>query len=232
MQRSYGNLKSGVAEAAVKRLKTKLYRHMDHHNTKKYRDVLQDAVDGLNRTFNKKLGYRPIDITQKLWPQAWANMCLPAPRKIKKKVNVRPKGLKKFDLVRVSQARGVFKRSWHANFSDQIYRVMQIIPGKVPALILSDLLHNLIRGYFWVHECARVNIPLDKINVKIDKVVSRRKINNRKMITCSFIGHDEQFHTPLTPQEYSRAIKNDKKVAITRILRDKVTAKTPYKYDE
>jgi hypothetical protein len=54
--------KAMQAERAIRTLKSRLFKYLEHKATKRWYDVLQKIVDGINATYNRSIGMRPNDV--------------------------------------------------------------------------------------------------------------------------------------------------------------------------
>jgi len=61
---TFNDTQANYAERCIKTIKTKIYRYMKKNNTHRYIDVVQDIVDGYNKSNHRSLGATPLSMTK------------------------------------------------------------------------------------------------------------------------------------------------------------------------
>ena len=60
---TYNQTKAQIVERFNRTLKNKMWRYFDYANTHRYWDVLDDLVDGYNRTYHRSIKMTPLEVT-------------------------------------------------------------------------------------------------------------------------------------------------------------------------
>lgn len=104
------------AERVIRTIKGRLFRYMTEHKTKKFYTVVQNVVDGYNRSKHRTIGMKPIDVTEE-HHELLAQKLVPTVDvgQLKFKFNAG-------DRVRVQMERQTFHRGFTANqYTDETY---------------------------------------------------------------------------------------------------------------
>ena len=109
--------KASMAERAIRTLKSRLWRYFQHHNTKRWIDVLSTFVDNYNSTPHSTTGLAPNDVTEKNRKEVYKRMYPHHGIKIECKHRVG-------DLVRTKLDKGIFPKGYTPNWSQEIYIIV------------------------------------------------------------------------------------------------------------
>ncbi|KAK3907796.1 Putative uncharacterized transposon-derived protein [Frankliniella fusca] len=126
------------------------------HYTEKYRYVdglLDDIVDAYNHTYHRSIKMRPVDVTPDRVLEVYNNLYHGMNNSIKK-----PK-YKVGDYVRISREKQIFEKGYTWNWSEEIFKIVQVIPHAVPVYRLEDLDKDPIEGTFYEMELQKVTKP-------------------------------------------------------------------------
>lgn len=185
--------KAAIAERMVRTIKEKIYRYMHERHTKKYIDVLQDLVSSYNATYHKSIKMAPEDVSEKneglvlrtLYGSEWING-------IKKRA--KPK-LQEGDFVRISNVKGVFKKGYTGNWSEEIFIVTKV-KRSVPYVVykLKDWSGEQIQGSFYEHEVQGVSKDLRGF-WKVEKVLDTKKIRGKKHYLVKWEGYPDSMNS-------------------------------------
>lgn len=153
------NVKASVVERFNRTLKTKMWKYFTHKNTRKYIDVLPKLLNSYNNTFHKSIKMTPnsvkpsnvIDVHQNLYPEDFDKK-----EKAKFKFNVG-------DKVRISREKGKFEKGYEANYSEEIYVIVERLPRKPPVYKLHDLKGKPFDAIFYEPELIKVQTKADKV---------------------------------------------------------------------
>ena len=182
--------KAAIAERMVRTLKEKLWRYMHEKNTKRYIDVLQDLVSSYNDTYHKALGMAPSEVNtsneglilRRLYGKAWS-------------ARTKRLSLKKGDLVRISGVKGVFKKGYMGNWTEEIFVVDRVIVGKPYNLLkLKDFDNHVIEGSFYEYEVQLVRKDLGGY-WKVEKVLKERKYHGKKQYYVKWLGYPDSMNS-------------------------------------
>jgi hypothetical protein len=134
----------------IRTLKSKIYKYMASENSKRYVDVLQNIVNGINNSITRSHGMKPVEVTKenemvifkKLYPNFRTN------KNVKFLFNIG-------DRVRFSKFRSPFHKSYKGNWSDEIYIIYDRIPRSPPVYKLKDINGVEISGTFYGPELIK-----------------------------------------------------------------------------
>ena len=83
-------------------------------------------------------------------------------RKLYEKIKLRHLKKYKFnvgDFVRLSLRKGLFKKGYKANFTEEVFKLTEQLPRTPEVYKVQDLLERPISGTFYVKELQKVNRP-------------------------------------------------------------------------
>ncbi len=137
----------------IRELKRKLYKYMSGNETKRYIDVLGNLVNSLNVRYRCKIGTRPVDVSEdnsgkvlkRRYPQLFAGSRR-YPLKYKFKLN---------DAVRISLHKEKLRHGYLPNFSEELYRVIKLVPYDPVRYKLASMENEVIEGLFYEEELIK-----------------------------------------------------------------------------
>lgn len=193
--------KAAVAERAVKTIKEKIYRYMHEKNTKKYIDVLGDLVASYNETYHQAIKMTPAEVNvgnegevlKNLYRKTWET-----PEE-KRKAKLRAG-----DYVRLNGIKGVFKKGYTGNWTEEIFivdKVMHSAPH--PLYKLKDWSGEAIEGSFYEQEVQKVSVDL-KGFWKVEKIVARKKVGRKNMCLVKWQEYPSSMNTWVEESEMKR----------------------------
>jgi hypothetical protein len=145
-------LKSVFAETYIRLFKSKLYRYFTYNKTKKWIDVIDKIVYGMNNTQNNVIGMKPSEVTEQNSSIVWKNIYA---RHVSEKFDI-PK-FKVKDLVRITTDRSIFSKRYKAIWTEEVFQVREVIQGKPTTYKLEDLNSESISGTFYDFEITKVS---------------------------------------------------------------------------
>lgn len=166
---TYSSVKASIVERVNRTLKNKMWKQFSLQGNYKWINILQDIVDKYNNTTHRTIGMKPKDVRKKheqiLLEGAYSHFKIIDPKKPKFKVN---------DYVRISKHRGAFSKGYTANWTNEIFKVTQVVRTNPTTYQLQDFEGNVIKGLFYTEELQKVKHP----DVFLVEKVLRRKGNN------------------------------------------------------
>ena len=111
--------KASVAERAIRTIKTKIDRYMQHTKSKNWIEVLDDIVDGYNHTPHSSHKIAPLDVTR-------GNQKLVYKRLYPKRNKSIACKLKVGDKVRKLREKTEYEKGYTQNWSDEIYEIVKV----------------------------------------------------------------------------------------------------------
>lgn len=182
--------KAVVAERAIKTIRNKIFRYLEHNKSDRYIDQLQLFADSYNSTIHSSIGVAPNDVNIK--NESMINWILFWPRhpKLKKMQKNKTKNKKKgskfrFQVgwtVRIAGVKKVFsKESTSANWTREIFKIKsRKLRNDIPIYTLTGLdSEEAIRGSFYQSELQRAEVDPNKL-WNIQKILKTRKISRTK----------------------------------------------------
>ena len=164
---TFSETKASVIERFNRTLKERMFEYFSDKNTYNYVDVLDDIIDGYNRTPHRSLGFlRPVDVTPTTQLAVWESFHRQErpPPNFKWLFNVG-------DAVRISRDKGVFGKGYEDTFSEEYFIVKQRLLRTPPAYRLKDLQNDDILGVFYEHQLQKINPPETFV---VEKVLRKR----------------------------------------------------------
>ncbi|KAK3932326.1 LOW QUALITY PROTEIN: Putative uncharacterized transposon-derived protein [Frankliniella fusca] len=148
------DIKCSIVERWQRTIKSKLFKRFTHTEQYRYVDgLLDDIVDAYNHTYHRSIKMRPVDVTPDRVLEVYNNLYHGMKHTSKKtKFNVG-------DYVRISREKQVFEKGYTWNWSEEIFKIVQVIPHAVPVYRLEDLDKDPIEGTFYEMELQKVTKP-------------------------------------------------------------------------
>ena len=167
MYSTYNEGKSVVAERFIRTLKNKIFKHMTAISKNIYFDALDDIVNKYNKTVDRTIKIRPIDVTS----DSYAEYNEDSNRKDPKfKVGYH---------VRISKYKNIFAKRYTPNWSEEVFVVSKIKNTVSWTYAISDLNGKEITGSFYEKELKKTSqekFRIEKVNkTKGDKLYVKWK---------------------------------------------------------
>jgi hypothetical protein len=83
------------------------------------------------------------------------------------------------DSVRISKYKSIFDKGYLPNFTEEIFKIKQMIFTKPIVYKLEDYQSEAVDGYFYEEELSYVPNP-DQLEYKIEKVLRYKTVNGKK----------------------------------------------------
>ena len=135
-------------------LKSKLYRYFTGVNSLRYIDVLQDIVDSYNNTYHRSIGRAPATVSLlnvgQVRRKLYGKIERSKPKCFKFKVG---------DHVRHSLHKRLFKKGYKMNWTEEIFQVVNCLPGTLVVYEVRDVLERPTEGVFYEKELQKVKCP-------------------------------------------------------------------------
>ena len=146
--------KCAVVERWQRTIKSKLFRYFTAKETYCYIDgTLEKIVQSYNQTYHRSIKMRPVDVTPdrvlEVYKNLYQNKSLTS-QKTKFKIG---------DYVRISREKQKFEKGYTWNWSEETFKIIQVIPRALPVYRLEDLDHDPIEGTFYEVELQKVTKP-------------------------------------------------------------------------
>lgn len=119
----------------------------------RYISHLQDIVYSYNTSVHRITKHRPVDVNEFNQLDVWANSNAPEPcvRNPGPKFRVN-------DFVRIKKQRDSFAKGYSNNFTDDVYRIREVIRSNPVTYLLSDNSGEDVLGIFYTPELAKIRL--------------------------------------------------------------------------
>ena len=153
MYSTYSNLKSSIAERAVKTVKNWLFFQFSLQGSYKWLHLLSEFTYYYNNRKHRTIGMPPMQVTEHNAHEIRQRVYLPLLAKVSKK---KPK-FKVGDKVRVSRFKHVFGKGFTGNFTPEFFSVSKVkLTNSVT--FLTDYQNQPIQGGFYEQELTSTHI--------------------------------------------------------------------------
>ncbi|EGT40319.1 hypothetical protein CAEBREN_16704 [Caenorhabditis brenneri] len=173
------NVKACYAENAIMRIKNKLEKWFTAKQSYEWTRVLDDIVDGLNSTYMDSIGTCPKNVNSKNSQKVW--------NRLYNTIQSRNAKYKLGDTVRILMESSPFSKGTRARWSEEVFRIVKIVPYDIPIYILADMTDEWLDGIWYEEELVLYNNTDN--SMKIDKIIRKRKRKGISECFVSFLGH-------------------------------------------
>ena len=155
--------KAAIAERFNRTLKTMMWKYFYREETHNWVGVLDKLVENYNNTVHRTIHMKPKDVNEKNENVVWITLYgsdfgeLPLPK------------FRVGDKVRITEYKNVFTKGYEANFTEEIFEVIQVIRGRPNVYKLEDPLQ--IRK-FYEEELSAVKKKSD--SYKVEKILKKK----------------------------------------------------------
>ena len=143
-----------MAERVIHTLKSLLWRYLDYNRTYKYFDILQKLIDEYNNRFHRSIKMSPNEVNSKTEKYVFNTLY----GDLEKGPYIKP--IAKFgvgDMVRISKWKHAFHKSYHENFTKEIFKIKEVMNTYVAQYQLTDLHGEDVLGKFYQNELTLVS---------------------------------------------------------------------------
>ena len=95
--------------------------------------------------------------------------------------------------VRISKYKSVFAKGYLPNFTEEYFKIKQILIGNPIVYKLEDLKGEDLNGIFYESELS-VYRPSDETQYKIEKILGRKTLKGKKYILVKYKGWPDKFN--------------------------------------
>lgn len=183
-------IKCSLAERFIRTLRRRLYMYFYANKTIKYIDVLSKIINAYNNTTHSSTKYKPALVNATNILSVYKNLM--QKHKLSKCKN--PK-FQKDDTVRISKYKKTFEKSYMTNFSEEIFKIKQVIHHRPNILYrLCDLNGENIDGTFYENEIQKVIID-ENTAFTIDKIIKQKRVGRSLKLFVKWRGYPKQFNS-------------------------------------
>ena len=188
-----GDSKASVVERFNRTLKQRLYRYFTVKNTLNFVPVLQDLVQGYNRSYHRSIKRAPNQVTQANSSEVWETLY---GGKKKKKT---PR-LKVGDRVRLNEKFRTFKKGYLPGWTEEVFVVRSVKKGRVPTYKVDEWDGTQVKGTFYAEDLQKVTVEDDDL-FRIDKIVRRKG----DKVLVHWKGWPDKYDTWLNKKDVSKS---------------------------
>lgn len=151
---TFSNLKASIVERVNRTLKNLMWKQFSIQGSYKWLTILPKIVEKYNNTMHSTIGMKPKEVnkdtSKQLLKSVYSHLKTIDPKANKFKIG---------DFVRVSKVRGVFTKGYTPNWSNEIFKIIQVKRTNPTTYILQDEKNNIIQGAFYTEELLKTNFP-------------------------------------------------------------------------
>ena len=142
--------KAAIVERFNRSLKTMMWKLFNVKETHEWLNELNSLVSNYNNTKHRGIAMKPADVNESNKSEIWIRLFgqpvgdIPSPK------------FKIGDKVRISAYKNVFTKGYEANFTKEIFKVVEVFFGDPTMYKLEDLEGEEILGKFYQQELSAV----------------------------------------------------------------------------
>ena len=184
--------KASFAERAIRVLKHKIYRYIDHKSNYHFIDILPQIVKAYNSGYNRIIETSPDKVTREndhlIWERTYLNTYI---NKLDKHKRYK---FKVGDYCRISHERKPFFKSYKETYSEELFIIRKRLKTEPTTYLLKDLKDENLEGCFYDKELQKV-INVEGKKFKIEKVLRQRTLpNGKRQSFVKWSGYPKQFN--------------------------------------
>ena len=176
---TFGPHKASIIERFNRTLKGWMFKAFTANNDKTWINILPNLIKKYNDKFHKGINAIPAKVYA-LEDNPHYNFPDENPKKMKQKFKVG-------DFVRVSKTKMIFEKGYTANWTIEVFKVIEVLPTTPPTYKLEDLQGKDITGSFYGNELLKTKMT-ENIYL-INEVLKERKKGNKKEYFVSWLGY-------------------------------------------
>ena len=180
-----GPSKCGMIERVQKTIKSKVFKYLYAHNTKRYIDILPSIVESYNNSIHRIIKTTP---TKKSKITEYKNI-----REYNSNCHEKNKKFGVGDFVRVSRQPYTFEKVYEGTFNIEIFQISRVLcRDGITVYYIKDLNNKAIKGIFYKSELQKVVYKKDQI-FKIEKILSQKIVRGKKYYKVRWLGYGKDF---------------------------------------
>uniref|UniRef100_A0A914DY97 Integrase catalytic domain-containing protein n=1 Tax=Acrobeloides nanus TaxID=290746 RepID=A0A914DY97_9BILA len=176
-------LHATLAERCIRTIRERMTKYFSENFTRKWTDVMEKLVDGLNSCIHTTTGMRPKDVTYENAEALRARLYDSAHHEQRK-----PR-FKVGDWVRIAARKRLFNKTPHT-FTDELFVVSRALEKRMPIVYkLEDFENEPLLGYFYEPDLVKVN---KNITQRIEKVLRRKLVHGEPHVYVKWFGQPKK----------------------------------------
>ena len=182
------SIKASLVERFNRTLRGKIHRFMTANRSKRFVHKLQDFVNAYNSTPHSSTGESPINVGPHNREEINQRLYLPW-----REASSASETIGVGDYVRMVSYRGTFKRGYTANWTTELFKVIdKDSQTQPPTFTVEDLSGEIIKGSFYGEELQVVDKPE---TFSVDEVLRTRRVGRKKQFYVKWNGYPESFNS-------------------------------------
>ena len=201
--------KAAFAERAIKEIKLKIYRYINHAGNYKFIHILPKIVKSYNSSYNRIIKTSPDKVTHENEHIVWENTYAGTLMKKYNSTRTHRYKFKVGDHCRITHERELFHKSFVQSHTEEIFSIHERLKTEPVSYIVKDYKKEVLKGAFYEKELQKVILPDDPEDkvYKIEKVLRRRQVNGQKQVYVKWEGYSKEHNQWISAD----AVKNFKK---------------------
>jgi Integrase core domain len=185
---TYSTMKAFICERFNRTLKSMMWKKFSLQGSYKWLQLLPALLHDYNNSFHRTIRMKPIDVKPDV-----EKRLLQTVYKIEPGCKKPPK-FKVNDRVRISKVKSEFAKGYEQNWSNEIFKIVNVQKTNPTTYLLHDYLDQPVLGGFYEHELQKTDV--DEIYL-IEKILKR---SGNKMYV-KFIGFDNSHNAWISSKD-------------------------------
>ena len=182
--------KASIAERFIRTLRGKIESNFILTQSTVWYDILPELIREYNHSYHRSIGMSPEDATKpenytKVFDRLYPKQEL---------VNARYPLLHVGDRVRISIHKRLFEKGATANWSEEIFEIVEVLATKPPVYHIKDLADERIDGTFYREQLQKT----DQSVYRIDRIVRKRPPGE---VLVKWSGYPNKFNSWISETE-------------------------------
>lgn len=183
-------IKCAIVERFNRTLKEKMFKYFTAKGTRKYIDKLENFVKAYNNSFHRSIKMKPTSVTPETESEAFCNLY--GTTNYRSLLKRHYSKLAVGDIVRKRYILGPMDKGYYPKWSDELYKVSNIIKGDIKAAYKIKTMNNSpVKGRFYIEDLQKVTENF----YRIEKILKTRTRNGIKEYFVKWIGFGNEYNS-------------------------------------
>ena len=184
---TYSDKKASVVERFNRTLKGLMWKYFTYKGTHRWVDQLPQFLENYNSTVHSSIKMKPRDVTpendHRAFQVLYGHEMATSGRKPKFSIG---------EKVRITKYKGIFKKGYLPNWTEEIFIIKHIIYSMPPVYKIVDLQDEEILGTFYEDELQAVD---DTGVYRIEKILKKKKVKGQTYYLIKWKGYPDSFNS-------------------------------------
>ena len=186
---THAGQKASIVERFNRTLKSRMWKYFTANETRKWIDVVQNLVDDYNNTPHRTIRMTPIEASKlENSSSVWYNMY---GAYLAEKYGT--PCYKVGQTVRLHKRKAVFDKGYLPNYTEEFFKIKEVILGRPVVYIIEDLKDENIKGTCYEEDLSSFN-ETGEMTYKVEKVLGRKAVKGKKYVLVKYKGWPEKFN--------------------------------------